>query len=81
MKLNYKNGQRIEVEVYNFIERKSKWVPGVFIEKIQASDIPFRYAVEINGTLLGGFQAVHPDCVRPIKKLNATGSVTGIYGR
>lgn len=64
----YKNGQRIEVEVYNFIERKSDWVPGIFIEKVQASDTPFRYAVEINGTLLGGFQAVHPDCVRPIKK-------------
>lgn len=64
----YKNGQQIEVEVYNFIERKSDWVPGIFIEKVQATDMPYRYEVEVNGRSLEGFQAAHPDCVRPIKK-------------
>ena len=61
MKKTFKPGQPIEVEVYNFIERKSEWVPGVFIEKVQASDIPFRYAVEVKWVRLEGFQAAHPD--------------------
>jgi predicted HTH domain antitoxin len=52
MKKSFKPGQSIEVEVYNFEKRKSEWVPGIFIEKVQASDIAFRYAVELNGMRL-----------------------------
>jgi hypothetical protein len=57
MKPTYKAGQAVEVEVYNFEKRKS-----------QATDIPFRYAVEVKGMRLEGFQAAHPDCVRMVKK-------------
>jgi hypothetical protein len=67
MMKGYKAGQQIEVEVYNFTERKSEWVLGIFIRKCSASDLPFRYSVEINGIILDGFQAAHPDCVRPVK--------------
>ena len=66
--MKYKAEQKIEVEIYDHVKRKSVWTPGIFKKKVQATDMPFRYEVEVNGRLFEGFGAVHPDCVRPVKQ-------------
>lgn len=65
--MTYTEGQAVKVLCYNSRTKEKEWLDGTFISYCNANDMD-RQRIEVNmsnGWQLTGYNAAHPDCVKP----------------